>query len=163
ALLDLPADQLPIADAVADRLLDVQRVFNRQLDTDLPPVRDLVHHVERYRGKMLRPVLVLVSGMAAHPAAARTPAAEARSLVTQEHIVVGAVIEMVHMATLVHDDVLDSAEVRRRGATVDNLHGNESAVMLGDYLLASAYHLCSTLPSNTAALAVARASVVTCA
>ncbi|HEX2838495.1 MAG TPA: polyprenyl synthetase family protein [Phycisphaerales bacterium] len=163
ALLDLPADQLPIADAVAERLLDVQRVFNSQLDTDLPPVRDLVRHVERYRGKMLRPVLVLVSGMAAHPSAARTPAEAAKSLLTHDHTVVAAVIEMVHMATLVHDDVLDDAEVRRRGATVNNLHGNEAAVMLGDYLLASAYHLCSTLSSNGPALAVARASVVTCA
>lgn len=163
ALLDLPADQLPVADAVADRLNDVQRVFNSQLDTDLPPVRDLVKHVERYRGKMLRPVLVLVSGMAAHPRGAATPATQVRSLLSPAHTVVAAVIEMVHMATLVHDDVLDDAQVRRRGATVNNLHGNEAAVMLGDYLLASAYHLCSTLPTNAAALAVARASTVTCA
>ncbi len=163
ALLDLPADQLPIADAVADRLIDVQKVFNGQLDTDLPPVRDLVLHVERYRGKMLRPVLVLVSGMAAHPRAGAVSSSEARGLLTPDHTVVAAVIEMVHMATLVHDDVLDDAQVRRRGATVNNLHGNEAAVMLGDYLLASAYHLCSTLQSNAAALAVARASVVTCA
>lgn len=163
ALLDLPADQVPIADAVAERLVDVQRVFNEQLDTDLPPVRDLVRHVERYRGKMLRPVLVLVTGMAAHPRAASTTPSGMHGLLTREHTVVAAVIEMVHMATLVHDDVLDNAEVRRRGATVNNLRGNEAAVMLGDYLLASAYHLCSTLPTNAAALAVARASVVTCA
>jgi octaprenyl-diphosphate synthase len=50
---------------------------------------------------------------------------------------------MVHMATLVHDDVLDDAEIRRRGQTVNALRGNEAAVILGDYLLASAYHLCS--------------------
>ena len=162
ALLDLPAEQLPVADGVADLLVEVRAVFDRQLETDLPPVRDLVKHVERYRGKMLRPVLVLVSGMACHPAAARTPGAAARSLITREHLVVAAVVEMVHMATLVHDDVLDEADVRRRGATVNRLHGNEAAVILGDYLIASAYELCSSL-GGAAAVAVARASSVTCA
>ena len=67
------------------------------------------------------------------------------------------------MATLVHDDVLDEAETRRRGLTVNKLHGNEAAVILGDYLIASAYHLCSTLPTTQAALAVGKAAMVTCA
>jgi octaprenyl-diphosphate synthase len=50
---------------------------------------------------------------------------------------------MIHMATLVHDDVLDEAEMRRRGETVNFLRGNETAVMLGDYLISNAFHLCS--------------------
>ena len=61
------------------------------------------------------------------------------------HRVVAAVVEMIHMATLVHDDVLDEAEIRRRGRTINGLHGNEMAVMLGDYLISNAFHLCSTL------------------
>jgi octaprenyl-diphosphate synthase len=52
---------------------------------------------------------------------------------------------MIHMATLVHDDVLDESSVRRGGATVNALHGNEMAVMLGDYLISNAFHLCSTI------------------
>lgn len=67
------------------------------------------------------------------------------------------------MATLVHDDVLDEADTRRRGVTVNRLTNNETAVILGDYLIASAYHLCSTLPTPHAALAVGKASMVTCA
>jgi octaprenyl-diphosphate synthase len=51
---------------------------------------------------------------------------------------------MIHMATLVHDDVLDEAEQRRRAATVNHLRGNEAAVMLGDYLISNAFHLCSS-------------------
>jgi octaprenyl-diphosphate synthase len=47
------------------------------------------------------------------------------------------------MATLVHDDVLDEAEIRRKGHTVNHLRGNEVAVMLGDYLISNAFHLCS--------------------
>ena len=51
--------------------------------------------------------------------------------IEHEHHVVAAVAEMVHMATLVHDDVLDEAGRRRRGRTINALHGNEAAVILG--------------------------------
>jgi octaprenyl-diphosphate synthase len=163
-IIDLPphlADTLgPLSETIADALLEVQRVFDRQLRSDLPPVSALCRHVEHYRGKMLRPTLVIACGLAAHPRAA---SASPQTLITPGHHVIGAVIEMVHMATLVHDDVLDEADTRRRGDTINRLYGNEAAVMLGDYLIASAYHLCSTLPDNRAALAVGRASVITCA
>jgi octaprenyl-diphosphate synthase len=62
---------------------------------------------------------------------------------------------MVHMATLVHDDVLDEAELRRRGATINHLKGNEAAVLLGDYLISHSYHLCSSLEDQFAARAIA--------
>jgi len=154
--------------AIADGLQRVVTVFDEQLESDLPAVSSLCRHIEQYRGKMLRPTLVLLCGMAAHPAVARSdskewPVERWLELVSREHVVCGAVCEMVHMATLVHDDVLDEADTRRRARTVNKLHGNEPAVMLGDYLIASAYHLCSSLDSQAAARTVARASVVTCA
>ena len=154
--------------AIAEGLLRVVSVFDEQLESDLPAVSSLCRHVEQYRGKMLRPTLVLLCGMAAHVDAARSDAdgwtaQRWLELITSEHIVCGAVCEMVHMATLVHDDVLDEADTRRRARTVNKLHGNEPAVMLGDYLIANAYHLCSSLDSQAAARTVARASVVTCA
>ncbi|MFO0895148.1 MAG: polyprenyl synthetase family protein [Phycisphaerales bacterium] len=126
----------PVAQVVASALRDVEAIFERQLASDMPPVNVLCRHVERYRGKMLRPSLVLLSGMAA---VGRDDA----GAVTQRHLMVGAVVEMIHMATLVHDDVLDEAEVRRQGRTVNSLQGNETAVMLGDYLISNAFHLCS--------------------
>lgn len=194
------------AAAVADRLQEelrvVEELFERQLASDLPAVNALCRHVERYRGKMLRPTLVLLTGMAAAGTAASAPDGHAKpplgpaatpalgrgnalSLAGEEadggggrgagaehrrgrtaarldsndlaredpqlpeqghrHRVVAAVVEMIHMATLVHDDVLDEAEVRRQGATVNHLRGNEVAVMLGDFLISNAFHLCSTL------------------
>jgi octaprenyl-diphosphate synthase len=157
--LDLPIELAPLAEFVGNSLLDVQRVFDDQLRSDLPPVARLCRHVENYRGKMLRPTMVLLSGLAAHPRAGEDP----KSLITQEHLTVAAVCEMVHMATLVHDDVLDEADMRRRADTVNRLHGNEAAVILGDYLIAAAYHLCSGLPTPRAAVAVGRASMVMCA
>ena len=101
----------------------------------------LVTHVAKFRGKMLRPMLVLLAGLAASD----TGKAEA---LTDDHVTLATVVEMVHMATLVHDDILDGAEVRRRGATINHLHGNEAAVLLGDFLISHAYHLCSSLDAG---------------
>lgn len=64
---------------------------------------------------------------------------------TESHRMMAAVVEMIHMATLVHDDVLDDAGIRRGGKTINALHGNEMAVMLGDYLISNAFHLCSLI------------------
>jgi octaprenyl-diphosphate synthase len=63
--------------------------------------------------------------------------------IKKAHRICAAVGEMIHMATLVHDDVLDEAETRRRGRTVNSLRGNETAVMLGDWLISNSFHLCS--------------------
>ncbi len=115
-------------------LVRVEALFDSQLSSEFPAVNDLCRHVERYRGKMLRPTLVLVSGLAFTP--------DGKPL-RDEHDIVAATVEMIHMATLVHDDVLDEAAVRRRGETVNALRGNETAVMLGDYLISNAFHLCS--------------------
>ena len=133
-------------------LAAVEQRFAQELHSDLECVNELAVHLERYRGKMLRPTLVLLSGLATAPD---------RTL-TEAHRVLATVVEMVHMATLVHDDVLDESEVRRRGSTVNRLRGNEAAVMLGDYLISHAYHLCSMLESQVAARMVACATNTVC-
>lgn len=159
-VLELTPELEGVQSAVAAALGRVERRFTEQLGSDLPVVNELCGHVERYRGKMLRPVLVLLAGLAAHPEASSIEPGE---ILGEEHITMAAVCEMVHMATLVHDDVLDDADVRRRGRTLNALRGNEAAVMLGDYLIASAYHLCSQMRSQDHALAIAGVSRVLCA
>jgi octaprenyl-diphosphate synthase len=126
-----------IADCVGQELTAVDRLFHEELKSDLPCVNTLVRHVSRFRGKMLRPLLVLLSGKAC-------------GKVTDAHVTIATVVEIVHMATLVHDDVLDEAELRRKGATINHLRGNEAAVLLGDYLISHSYHLCSSLDSQMA-------------
>lgn len=128
---------IPISPLAPEILTGLQRVatlFDAQLASDFPAVNELCRYVERYRGKMLRPTLVLVAGLATTDDG--TP-------LRNEHDIIAATVEMIHMATLVHDDVLDEAAVRRRGETVNFLRGNETAVMLGDYLISNAFHLCS--------------------
>ncbi len=128
-----------IAASLAERLDRVAARFAGQLKSDLAPVNALARHVERYRGKMLRPTLVIISGWAVREGEPADEAIDAR-LDT-----LAAVVEMIHMATLVHDDVLDEAAMRRGGQTVNSLKGNETAVMLGDFLISSAFHLCSSI------------------
>ncbi|KAA0216663.1 MAG: polyprenyl synthetase family protein [Leptolyngbya sp. PLA3] len=150
--IELPGELRAVQAHLGRALERVSRRFDDQLACDLPPVRALCEHVERYRGKMLRPTLVLACGLATQP-----DGADAQ--LTDDHITLAAVCEMVHMATLVHDDVLDEADTRRRGATVNRLRGNEAAVILGDYLIASAFHLCSQTRSQEPSLVVGRASM----
>ena len=69
------------------------------------------------------------------------------SPVRQDHLVLAAVVEMIHTATLVHDDVLDEADMRRHLATVNARWDNEASVLLGDYLFTHAFYLASTLDS----------------
>lgn len=139
AMLDLRAINRPVADLLERELREVTVIFERQLASELSAVNGLCMHIEQYRGKMLRPTLVLLSGLTA----AGEPCDGAA--LNEKHRTVAAVVELIHMATLVHDDVLDEAEIRRRGATVNHLWGNEAAVMLGDYLISNSFHLCSTL------------------
>ena len=159
AMPSAPVTEHPLAPLLAGRLESVGRIFEHALVSDVPVVNSLCRHVERYRGKMLRPTLVIVSGIAARGAgggAAGEPPAE-------RHDTLAAVVEMIHMATLVHDDVLDEADLRRGGATINSLRGNETAVMLGDYLISSAFRLCSTLGDSSLNLALGETTNALCA
>ncbi|MCC6240515.1 MAG: polyprenyl synthetase family protein [Phycisphaerales bacterium] len=141
---------------IGTELRAVEDRFHLELNSELRCVNTLVKHVSRFRGKMLRPMLVLLSGKAA-------------GQTSDAHITLATVVEMVHMATLVHDDVLDEAELRRKGATINHLRGNEAAVLLGDYLISHSYHLCSSvdaaahdLPAQYASRLIARTTNQVC-
>lgn len=126
-----------------------ERIFSDELASDQTFITDLCAHVAQFHGKQLRPALLLLT-------------AHALGGVRPEHRVLAAVVEMVHIATLVHDDVLDEADIRRRAATVNRLWGNERAVLLGDYLISHAFHLCSSLQSQYAARQIAHTANTVC-
>lgn len=155
-MLDLPEVHRPIAELLNRQLDEVTVLFERQLASDLSAINGLCMHIELYRGKMLRPTLVLLSGLAA-----RGEPIDGEAL-NHKHRVVAAVTEMIHMATLVHDDVLDEAQTRRRGSTVNHLWGNETAVMLGDYLISNAFHLCSSIGDPAINLALGEVTNTLC-
>src|SRR5947199_582857 len=138
-----------VNETIKKELAAVEQLFTEELGTDLTCVNNLVRHVSRFRGKMLRPTLVLLAGKACGE-------------LSDAHSVLATVVEMVHMATLVHDDVLDEAELRRKGATINHLRGNEAAVLLGDYLISHSYHLCSSLDSQLASRLIGRTTNQVC-
>jgi octaprenyl-diphosphate synthase len=123
---------------VADDLAEVERIY----DDALLPFRrrfgPIVQHLRHYRGKRLRPALLLLAGHACGP-------------VARPHHVLGAVVEMVHTATLVHDDVLDEADTRRHLPTVNAAWGSKTSLLLGDMLFSAAFRLCSTVDAQACA------------
>ncbi len=134
---------------VAADLEEVERILARSLKNRYPRVAEVIDHVRHYRGKRLRPVLLLLT-------------ARACGKVTPAHHVLGAVVEMIHTATLVHDDVLDGARVRRRVATVNAAWGTQTSVLLGDYLFTHAFHLASTLDDARACRLIGQATDRVC-
>lgn len=143
------APALDLYGPIAGDLEEVERVLARTLKSQYQAVAEVVDHVRHYRGKRLRPVLLL---MAARACGRLTPA----------HPVLGAVVEMIHTATLVHDDVLDGATVRRHVATINARWGTQASVLLGDYLFTHAFYLASTLDDVRACRLIGRATNRVC-
>ncbi len=117
---------------IARDLVAVERILHDALESSRPGVDQLIAHLGHYKGKRLRPALLLLT-------------ARACGGVESAHHTLGAVVEMIHTATLVHDDVLDSASIRRHVPTVNSLWGNQASILLGDYLFTQAFHLSATL------------------
>src|SRR5579884_4184104 len=134
---------------IARDLVEVEKVLARSLESRRPCVSRLIEHLENYRGKRLRPALLLLT-------------ARACGRVVPAHYTLGAVVEMIHTATLVHDDVLDNASVRRHQPTVNAGWGNQTSILLGDYLFTHAYHLASTLGDADACRLIGEATNRVC-
>jgi len=115
-----------------------------------PEVRPLVEYCFGHSGKKLRPLLVFaVSLDDGQPA-------------TLEIVHAAAIVELVHLATLVHDDILDRADLRHRTATVTARFGPHAAVLLGDALFAHALHLAAQFPGAEVCREVALATRQVC-
>src|SRR5262245_39107366 len=117
---------------IARDLDEVERILRQSFDCARPGVDQLLAHLAHYKGKRLRPSLLLLTALAC-------------GKITPAHHLLAAVVEMIHTATLVHDDVLDSATMRRHVPTVNALWGNQASILLGDFLFTHAFHLSSTL------------------
>ncbi|HHY84557.1 MAG TPA: polyprenyl synthetase family protein [Verrucomicrobia bacterium] len=132
----------PFLDAVHARLLKQVSEFD-------PATIPYADYSLNGNGKNLRPALVALS-------------ANALSKTSEAHIVVAVIIEMVHLATLVHDDVIDEAEIRRGRPTLAANWGNEIAVLFGDCLFAQALKLAASFPTPEVCRAVAAATNTVC-
>lgn len=117
---------------IATELAESEAILTATLAPYDSPIGGLVRRLENYRGKRLRPALLLL-------------AAKASGEIRPAHAILAAVVEMIHTATLVHDDVLDEADIRRHSATINAEWGNKVAILFGDTLFTHAFHLSSTV------------------
>lgn len=130
---------------IAQDLEACEKIYRTELESSIPFVQRLVDHAARFQGKRLRPTLLLLT-------------AKACGGIRPIHHQLAAVVEMIHTASLVHDDILDEAMVRRHAATINVEWGNESAVLLGDYLFTHAFHLAASTGSTLACQWISRAT-----
>ena len=131
---------------VREDLDALQQLLRDEMLADDPFVGELVAHVLKTRGKMLRPALVCLSALACGGG-------------SSARLGVAGATELIHVASLIHDDVIDAADLRRGQASVNAIWGNQMAVLLGDYLFSKAFHLLARLHDADLAAAMAAATV----
>ena len=113
---------------------ELDRFLHSQVDSFEPEVQPLARYCFGHSGKKLRPLLVF------------SMALDRAGQPREDLLKAAAIVELVHLATLVHDDILDGADLRHRTETIVARHGSHVAVLLGDALFAHALHLASTYP-----------------
>lgn len=118
----------PINALVARDMTAVNDTIHQRLQSQVALINRLGHYIVNSGGKRLRPMLVLL-------------AAGACGYEGRRHIDMAAIIEFIHTATLLHDDVVDASELRRGHETANAIWGNESSVLVGDYLYSRAFEM----------------------
>jgi len=109
-------------------MLAVDKLIHERLESDVALVNQLGHYIVNSGGKRLRPALVLLSS-------------RAFGYNGTQHIELAAIVEFIHTATLLHDDVVDASEMRRGKETANAIWGNEASVLVGDFLYSRAFQM----------------------
>lgn len=109
-----------------DDLAGVEARFRLDLESDVPLIRKVGEYVLSSGGKRMRPMLLLL-------------AARMSGYHGEMHIPLASVVEFIHTATLLHDDVVDAAVLRRGNASANAVWGNEASVLVGDFLFAKSF------------------------
>ena len=106
----------------------VDQVIQQRLHSNVVLINQISHYIINSGGKRLRPMLILL-------------VAKALGYQGNHHVELAAVIEFIHTATLLHDDVVDGSELRRGNETANNVWGNEATVLVGDFLYSRAFQM----------------------
>jgi octaprenyl-diphosphate synthase len=122
------ADLTAIRAVVAPELEAVDRAIVEHLRSRVPLVNQVAEHIIHSGGKRLRPLVTLIAARAAGHAGTR-------------HVLMAAIVEFIHTATLLHDDVVDDSSLRRGQLTANALFGNEASVLVGDFLYSRAFQM----------------------
>jgi octaprenyl-diphosphate synthase len=125
-------DQNPIIQSIAVDMDAVNQVIRTRLHSDVPLVKQIAEYIISAGGKRIRPVLVLL-------------VASACGYRGNSHHELAAVVEFIHTATLLHDDVVDESSLRRGRKTANALFGNAASVLVGDFLYSRAFQMMLSL------------------
>lgn len=143
------ANLLKLLDPIGAELIRVEEALASQVRGFEPGVNDYIQYVLGGIGKRLRPALALLAG-------------GATGGIDEGHITLGVIVELIHVATLVHDDVLDEAQLRHGLPTSNSRWGNEISVLLGDCLFAHSLRLAAAYPTTTVCRRVSEATNIVC-
>jgi len=117
-----------VLNLLEDDLRGVERQFREDLASDVPLISKVGEYVLASGGKRVRPMMLLL-------------AARLAGYRGQSHIGLASVVEFIHTATLLHDDVVDGASLRRGNASANSIWGNEASVLVGDFLFAKSFSI----------------------
>src|SRR5580698_1492900 len=140
---------LELLEPIAAELPRVEVALANQVGGFDPRLGEKLQYILGGTGKRLRPSLALLAG-------------GTTGGITENHITLAVIVELIHVATLVHDDVLDEAELRHRLPTSNSRWGNEISVLLGDCLFAHALRLAASYPTTEVCRRVSEATNTVC-
>ena len=143
------SDLLELLDPIGAELNRVEETLAEQVSKFAPQMTDYIGYVLGGTGKRLRPALALL-------------AAGGTGRIDGSHITLGVIVELIHVATLVHDDILDEARLRHRLPTSNSRWGNEVSVLLGDCLFARSLRLAAAYPTTTVCRRISEATNTVC-
>jgi octaprenyl-diphosphate synthase len=129
-----PMPPLPLPSAIAGDLSDMDRLIRERLRSDVALVNAVADYIIGAGGKRLRPALLLL--FARGMGYGRRTGDERR-----HHVLLAAVVEFIHTATLLHDDVVDESQLRRGRQTANAAFGNAASVLVGDFLYSRAFQM----------------------
>ena len=114
-----------LSNAIQPEMVEFNRVFKKSLDSDVKLINTVIGYISRKKGKQLRPRLCLLS-------------AKICGELTPLTYKAAALIEMIHVATLIHDDVVDDADLRRGWPSVNRIWRNKVSILVGDFMFSKA-------------------------
>ncbi|OTA17891.1 geranyltranstransferase [Xenorhabdus vietnamensis] len=118
----------------ADDMTAVNETILNQLNSDVALINQLGYYIISGGGKRIRPMIAVLAGKALHCKG-------------EKHIKVAALIEFIHTATLLHDDVVDESDMRRGKATANSIYGNAASVLVGDFIYTRSFQMMTDLDS----------------
>jgi len=136
---------LPFQEKIVDELFLTQHYIEQFSKAKNASINKSIQQIVKNKGKLLRPSLLIMCGQYVHSISHDDKVDISAQKLKETLASFSAILELIHISSLIHDDVLDMADIRRGELTLNNLNGNRHAVLIGDFLVAQALNNCYLL------------------